>query len=372
MKTGFISPRASDIQGQRVSAHPWFEWAVAFFATWFVVGLYLDGWAHIHDLPDTFFTPWHAIIYSGVLGAALVLAGSGYVAWHHGASWRRVLPAGYGLSLLGVGLFLITGVADFVWHLLFGIEADLEALYSPPHLLLAFAGALIASGPLRAAWYQRQTSPATRWRAVLSLTLLLSIFTFFTSESHPFDHPWAWVRVRPLALDPRALGLPAMALGGAGSQDLAETLGISSILIQTGVLMALVLLMIRRWGARLPRGWLTFVFTLNAVGMGMFHSTLWVVAVAGLAGIAADLLYHWLEPNVQRPQRLRLWSALIPVVLYSLYFVALLMLGGIWWPIHLWAGSIGLAGLTGWLMSYLVAPPAFPELSHADTRQPGV
>lgn len=152
-----------------------------------------------------------------------------------------------GSPCLGVGLFLITGVADFVWHSVFGIEADLEALYSPPHLVLAAAGALIASGPLRAAWYQRQTSPTTRWRAVLSLTLLLAIFTFFTSEAHPFAHPWASARLRPLALDAAALGLPALQAGGAGSQELAETLGMSSILTQTGVLMALLLLMIRRW-----------------------------------------------------------------------------------------------------------------------------
>ncbi len=66
-------------------------------------------------------------------------------------------------------------------------------------------------------------------------------------------------------MDAAALGLPAMPAAGVGSQELAETLGISSILIQTGVLM------IRRWGAQLPLGWLTFIFALNAVGMGIFH-----------------------------------------------------------------------------------------------------
>src|SRR5690349_306769 len=33
---------------------------------WFVGGLYLDGWAHDHGMVDkTFFTPWHAVLYSG-------------------------------------------------------------------------------------------------------------------------------------------------------------------------------------------------------------------------------------------------------------------------------------------------------------------
>jgi len=369
MKTNLISTTGSSIARHDMSAHPWFEWAVAFFSTWFVVGLYLDGWAHTHQLPDTFFTPWHAIIYSGVLGAALVLAGTALLAGRKGTPWREALPEGYRLSLLGVGLFLVTGVADFAWHSLFGIEADLEALYSPPHLLLAAAGALIATGPLRGAWYQRQTSQATQWRAILSLTLLLAIFSFFTSESHPFDHPWAWVRLRPLVLDATALGLPAMPAAGVGSQELAETLGISSILLQSGLLMGLLLLMIRRWGVQLPLGWLTFVFTLNAVGMGIFHGTPWVVLVGVVTGVVADVLYRWLQPDVQQPQRLRLWSAMVPVVLYSLYFMALLVVGGIWWPIHLWAGGIALAGVTGWLMSYLIAPPAFPELPHVEARQ---
>jgi hypothetical protein len=333
------------------------------------MGLYLDGWAHINELPETFFTPWHAMIYTGILGAALVLAGTGFVAWRHGAPWHQALPAGYWLSLLGVGLFLITGVADFVWHLVFGIEADLEALYSPPHLVLAAAGSLIASGPLRAAWYQRQTNPTTRWRAVLSLTLLLAIFSFFTGESHPLVHPWASIRLRPLALDAATLGLPALQAGGVGSQELAQTLGMSSILLQTGVLMALLLLMIHRWGAQLPLGWLTFIFVLNAVGLGIFHATPWAGPVAGLAGIVADGLYRWLQPDAQQPQRLRLWSALVPLILYSLYFLALLMLGGIWWPVHLWAGGIALAGVTGWLMSYLILPPALPETVRGYTMQ---
>jgi hypothetical protein len=367
MKTNLISTTTSRVDLQSSSARPWFEWTVAFFSTWFVVGLYLDGWAHIHQLPDTFFTPWHAIIYSGVLGAALVLAGTAFQAWRSGASWREALPAGYRLSLVGAGLFLVTGVVDFVWHSLFGIEADLEALYSPPHLLLAAAGTLIATGPLWGAWYQRQTGQPALWRAILSLTLVLAIFSFFTSESHPFDHPWAWVRLRPPALDATALGLPSLPAAGVGSQEMAETLGISSILIQSGILMDLLLLMIRRWGAQLPVGWLTFIFTLNAVGMGIFHGTPSVVPAALLAGIVADSFYRWLQPNVQRLQPLRLWSALVPLVLYSLYFLTLLLAGGIWWPIHLWAGGIALAGVTGWLMSYLVFPPAIPESARTGT-----
>lgn len=360
MKTNLTSSTASRVDLQSTSARPWLEWGVALFSTWFVVGVYLDGWAHIHSLPEGFFTPWHAIIYSGFLGAALVLVGTGFLARRQGVPWYQALPAGYGLSLLGAGIFLIAGLADFFWHEVFGIETDIEAIYSPPHLLLVAGGALIASGPLRAAWYQSRTSQPARWRAVLSLTLLLAIFTFFTAEFHPLVHPWASVRFRPLALTSAELGLPATPVGGLGSQDMAGTIGIGSILIQSGLLMALLMFMIRRWGAQLPLGWLTFIFSLNAAGLSILHTTPWAIPVAVVAGIVADGLYRWLQPSVQQPKQSRLWSAFVPVVFYSLYFLTLQMLEGVWWPIHVWAGGIVLAGVIGWLISYLPLPIALP------------
>ena len=43
-----------------------FDWMVTISAIWFIFGLYLDGWAHnnIGGL-ESFFTPWHAVFYSG-------------------------------------------------------------------------------------------------------------------------------------------------------------------------------------------------------------------------------------------------------------------------------------------------------------------
>jgi hypothetical protein len=38
----------------------------ALLCVWFTLGLFLDAWAH-NNLPglETFFTPWHAVFYSG-------------------------------------------------------------------------------------------------------------------------------------------------------------------------------------------------------------------------------------------------------------------------------------------------------------------
>ncbi len=259
--------------------------------------------------------------------------------------------------LLAWASFFVGGVADLLWHTFFGIEATLAAEYSPPHLVLATAGLLIATGPLRAAWQSARSGRASLWSAVLSATLMLSTFTFFTGEFHPFDHPWAWARFRPLEVTNLGLSLPAFGDGGVSTQDLAQAIGAASILLQSGLLIALLLLLIRRWGAQLPLGWLTFVFTLNGAAMSLPHGDPWVVPFTIVAGIVADVLYRWLQPETQRPGQVRLFAVLTPVVLYSLYFLTLLFLGGVWWPIPLWTGAIALSGIAGLLVSYLIVPP---------------
>jgi hypothetical protein len=47
-----------------------------------------------------------------------------------------------------------------------------------------------------------------------------------------------------------------------------------------------------------------------------------------------------------------------PTTFYLCYFVALMLTGGIAWSVHLWVGSIMLAGIAGWLLSYLLLPTA--------------
>jgi hypothetical protein len=126
-----------------------FDWAIVVASGWFIGGVYLDGWAH-NTFPslETFFTPWHAVMYSGFLAMMAVLGwamGRNHVA---GRSWWDAIPAGYELSLVGGLLFLAGGVGDMLWHFAFGIEADLEALLSPTHLLLLLGGALLLTGPV--------------------------------------------------------------------------------------------------------------------------------------------------------------------------------------------------------------------------------
>src|SRR5215510_1196366 len=157
------------------------DWLVVLASAWIVAGLFLDGWAHntLRNAIETFFTPWHAVLYSGfaVAGAMLVITHARNVM--QGYQLMRGLPKVYMLSLLGVAIFGLSGGADFLWHSLFGFEVDTEALLSPTHLSLAIGGLLIISGPFLAAWDRSRAKEQQGWLeslpTILSLLSMLSV-----------------------------------------------------------------------------------------------------------------------------------------------------------------------------------------------------
>ncbi len=120
------------------------EKATAIFGAWSLTGLYLDGWAHLNDKPETFFSPWHGVLYSGVGAAVAYFAFRAFILRKQSAVEDRWLTSGFLLFLLGA-------VGDFVWHEVLGIEIGLEALLSPTHLLLLTGGVMMVSYPARAA-----------------------------------------------------------------------------------------------------------------------------------------------------------------------------------------------------------------------------
>ena len=305
-------------------------------------GLFLDGWAHTH-IPqlETFFTPWHAVLYSGYLSVALFLVISLYRNHARGYAWSRALPSGYALSLLGAGIFAVSGVADMIWHILFGIEQNVEALLSPTHLGLATGGILCLSGPLRAAW--RRPESATRgWRALLpmlfSVTFIFSVFTFFTEYAHPF------VRLTASFIYTEFF---------FGVQT-SISLGLVSILFQAALLAGIVLLVVRRF--TLPFGAFTMMFTVNIALLSILGNHYDLIPSAALAGLGADILYWRLKPSTKRPDMLRLFAFAVPALFFLCYFLNLEIIQGIQWSIHLWLGSVFISGIIGLLLSYLVVP----------------
>ena len=354
-----------------------FDWMMVAVCVWWVCGIFIDGWAH-SNIPqlETFFTPWHAVLYSGYLAVAVTLLVKVLQNLRQTASvstngtspslittikqslpnnrWLQAVPVGYELSLLGIGIFLISGIGDLTWHLLFGIEQSIDALLSPTHLGLALGSGLAMSGPLRAAWRRINGAGTMSWRqlgpALFSLTATLSILTFFTSYAAPLIRPY------PIMFSTNG-----------------RVNGIIDILLSTGLLMAFVMLALRRW--KLPLGTFTFIFTVNAALMAAFSPVvgLLMLPTALLGGIAADLVYKRLQPTEKEPARVRFFVFVVPVILYIFYFINLIVIAnilanarpytystGITWTVHFWAGSIVMAGITGFLLSYVMLPPAKP------------
>jgi Tol biopolymer transport system component len=157
-----------------------------------VGGFFVDLWAHSHGrVDDSFFTPWHGLLYAaaGLFGG--VLYGLALRARRNGAQYSNSLPPGYGLSLIGAGLFLVSGLADLVWHELFGIEADIDALLSPTHLALATSGIMMVFGPVRSAWHKGPPVTFPAWLPwVASMTMGLAILGAFTEYAHTGIDTW--------------------------------------------------------------------------------------------------------------------------------------------------------------------------------------
>lgn len=316
-----------------------FDWMVVLLEAWWVGGVFVDGWAHAHGKVDqSFFTPWHAVLYAGCFANALFFAG---VAWsNHGKGfpWSRSVPHGYEFAALGVGIFLAGGLLDLLWHLLFGIEQSIAATLSPTHLILALGVFLAAGGPWRAAWLRPPTQQPENLVRLLpmlvSLAYVLSILTFFTQYANPIVNSWA----------------------DKQTPQPQQALGVASILLQTVIIMGVILLAIRRW--RPPLGSFTIVLTINFVLTSVLANpippVLFVAVLAIINGLLIDALNLVLKPAVEREAALRIFAFLVPMVIETIYFFAIQMLHGIVWVVHLWAGSIVLAGVVGLFLSYML------------------
>lgn len=319
-----------------------FDRLMAGLALLFISGLYLDGWAHNHGLVDkTFFTPWHAILYSAYVLNAIVLVSVLFINHARGRAWLAALPGGYELSLVGVPLFLAAGAGDMVWHILFGFEVGIDPLLSPTHLLLALGGVLIMSGPLRSCW--QRTSREQGWSmllpAIFSLSAILAIFSFFTSFAHPM--------------------VDTDLITNFPYTEQKGSWGAAGILLQSIIMMGVVLFALRRW--RLPLGALTVMLTLNTALISVFEDQYPLILTTVLAGVILDLLYWRLQPSIKRQEALRIFAFAFPVIYNLCFFVPIILYnGGIPWTIHLWLGVSCMSGVAGFLMSYLLAPPRIP------------
>ena len=198
--TSTVSPeRARPAVADRFVTSPRQDLVTVVLGAVMVGGLLSDAWAHtnIIDTIESFFTPWHAALYSGFAATA---AWTFWLAYRRRSVtprwWRDGWPVGYLVGAIGAVGFMVGGFLDMVWHTIFGIEASLDIAFSPSHILLSLSGTLLLTSPLRA-WWATGERGLRSVTGVLSLALgtvfasiLLTTFSAFTSiaPTRSYDH----------------------------------------------------------------------------------------------------------------------------------------------------------------------------------------
>ncbi|WP_157546567.1 hypothetical protein [Hamadaea tsunoensis] len=316
--------------------------AVAALSLITVGGVYLDGWAHVNVRGlETFFTPWHAVLYSGfvvtaaylvVLGVRLGGRAGGPQAWWH------ALPKAYKVGLAGVATFAVGGAGDMLWHTLFGVEKGVDALLSPTHLVLLVGGMLLFSSAGVAA----ARVNGSRVAIALSAAAVGAAAAFFMSYLDVFRQPWARLPFVP------------------NTDDTYVIFGVGGYLLDTAAILVPILLM-RRHLPRPPRGALSVVVFAVAVGGGANSEYAYPAPIVGavVGAVVADVLLG-IVPWRRDPWLLFGFAA--PVFVWSGQLLGTAYANGMGWTRELWAGVVVLCALGGWALA-AVSRPAEPPVA---------
>ncbi|OLZ43534.1 hypothetical protein [Amycolatopsis keratiniphila] len=334
--------------GDRAASTQWEDIGAALLGLWIVVTVFLDGRAHWLGLPDSFFTPWHGALYGGLtaLGGWLVVMG-----------WRRrtapglaavfAPPQGYGWALIGAAVFAAGGAADMIWHEIFGIEAGIDALLSPSHLLLFAGASLLLSGPVLAARAKKNNQPKTPLLPVVVAVLALSaVAAFALSFLSVFltDSPLQAVGDFPEGT-PEHVATESRAVAGLGS-----------FVVTSLVIVLPLVYLLRTW--RLPFG----VVTVFVVAHAALASTVvdfgftgaWSIVAAAAAGLIADTTLDIMRRSGASSRALALaTAAVIPILLWSALMLTLELTRGLLWSAELTGGVVVVSAMVSVVITLL-------------------
>lgn len=305
---------------------------------WLLIGTYVDGWAHnnLRNL-ETFFTPWHAVLYSGFAACAVWIASLTWRRHAPGTRWVEAVPAGYGPAAAGVAIFLASGMGDFAWHSVLGIEQNISALFSPSHLGLATGGFLILGAPFSAAW----RSPGRPWPrlvpAFASAMLAGMVAAFILQEFAVFArHGLVQTYTNAAGTQPTVTGPTSAGI----------MISLATFLVSTVVLFVPVLLLSLRWRLHpvLPAA-MTLVPSAALQVMVALRDA-WLVPVALAGALLVGVVWAVVRPAPDRPGRLMTAAGLSPVVFWAPYFAgAALRDGSLSFSPEIWSGTLVWCGL---------------------------
>ncbi|CAN5671801.1 hypothetical protein BH10ACT1_BH10ACT1_28530 [soil metagenome] len=318
------------------------------------IGLTGDIARHLQNpgsLDNDFVSGWHLVLYGGVMAVGAFI---GIGAIRRGPGYVGSVSTGFvGFALLSIG-----GVCDAAWHAAFGTEAAVEALVSPPHLVV-FAGlAFLLTAPVVVLWKREArrlgvVASIAAMVSVVSTVLVTSLFTGF--------------------LSPLSGGLSLQAgyiepLVGESIQDYDTVRGLAIAVWTAALLAAAVTLLLVRF--RLVPGVLLVGFVLLGLPPLFVHGA---TAVDGtptsvgvlnpltvgftLAGVAAELCMALFgRPTLGRVGA-SVTGAAVAATMWAGTFVVLGIDDRLAWGQTLWGGTVTLSALIGATVSALIALP---------------
>lgn len=130
---------------------------------------------HLLNRPESFFSPPHALMYTGV-AISLIGVVLSFFGWHNLPHSKGYYFLSLKIKLIGIGLLVGAGPFDFVWHSNFG----LDGLLSPPHLTLILGMFLCSiGGMIGISRYLKKSNS----KPVFSYLLILAVIPIWLSGS---------------------------------------------------------------------------------------------------------------------------------------------------------------------------------------------
>jgi len=257
---------------------------------WFFIGAWIDSSAHTYLIDDieTFFTPWHAVLYSGYAFSVFVAI---YIK-------NKIKDYKFDVGVLGAIIFGVGGASDAVWHTLLGIETGVEPLVSPSHLML-FLGAFLM---LDYVFTTRPSKDQLDTASVVAVSTIYALVMFITQ----FLHPYLQYRI----------------FFGSDDAFAAGTLFFQSMLASIVYVYAIRFKMSSKQMFLLY--FLSFVYVSVHASLGNIRLMLLIISIGGLFSFGVFRVTNWYY-NTDHDRKIQV-SAATTASLYGLFFVLYLLI----------------------------------------------
>jgi len=344
---------------------------VLLLGLWCLAGLLIDAFAHIAgSVDDTFFTPWHAVWYSGsaAYGAYIVYAivPEGGMRQLVSEPFKTVngIESHHKPGVYGIVVFAVSGFGDLIWHETLGVEENTDILLSPTHIGLFVGLIMSVTAPVWSAWAKASSGRnGLRSQALI----VFGLGAAWTVSLLMIRYANLWIA--PLQ---NYCYSPVNSFCGNPSYNTALEIGLQSLFLQAALTSVVVALFLKRW--RPERGAMFLLFMFHAVGVWVYSEfdarLLWMGVTLALLAEIGMLAYKKIGAHVYIS--LVAASQVVVLLVFSLAEAARLTNTRYWiegvnihvipfgWSVHSTFGAIVVCALIGWITSVVAMSPAVP------------